>query len=438
MNFALAQSMIHRPRVLRGGKAPLYWKRQLSSLTEVLGSTPRKCDWIKDIADTHPRLLSAPLLGTCLTAVTSPRSPGVARSDNHAESPANHSWSTPVAGNQGKETTSERMASSKRQQIRSPAFADQKSDNPRRLEMASQLPRRASDSLLQRAAPDALHATENLIGIASSPPRARPGSPSVNASLKVTRSEWLHLVADRAAQKWISGWVFPSTRKSLSPAVPGNRSKKSHASAAGARAQALDAPASASSTTIETIILPALHDDWLLPIGGKQASPQLLASLVKRPISPVAGNIHRNKETFTAINSDSRRPPSSPDLLATEQRVLTNGPDISRPLDRMFDRQTPALPADGDRSFSLQPVLNSEEREQDASPNFAPTALTPALLPLLPPASAGAPVLPVAADTARRIAWRDEVAAHETDLSVLAAQVKRILDEEARRHGIDV
>ena len=104
----------------------------------------------------------------------------------------------------------------------------------------------------------------------------------------------------------------------------------------------------------------------------------------------------------------------------------------------MFDRQTPPVPADGDRSFSLQPVLNSEEREQGVSPNFAPTALTPALSPLLPPASAGAPVLPVAADTARRIAWRDEVAAHETDLSVLAAQVKRILDEEARRHGIDV
>ena len=435
MNFALAQSMVHRPRVLRGGKAPLYWKRQLSCLTEGLGSTPRKCDWVKEIAETHPRLLSEPLLGTCLTAVTSP---GVARSDSHDETSANHSRSTPVAGNRSKETTSERMASSKRQQIRSPAFADQKSDNVRRLEVASQLPRRVSDSLLQRAAPDALHATENLIGLTSSLPRSRPGSPSVNAPPKVTRSEWLHLVADRAAQKWIRGWVFPSTRKSLSPAAAGNRSKKSHASAAGARAQALDAPASGSSTTIETIIFPALHDDWLLPIGGKQASPQLLASLVKRPASPVAGNIHRNKETFTAINSDSRSLPSSPDLFATERRALTNGPDISRSLDRMFDRQTPPVPADGDRSFSLQPALNSEKREHGASPNFAPTALTPALSPLLPPASAGAPVLPVAADTARRIAWRDEVAAHETDLSVLAAQVKRILDEEARRHGIDV
>jgi hypothetical protein len=45
---------------------------------------------------------------------------------------------------------------------------------------------------------------------------------------------------------------------------------------------------------------------------------------------------------------------------------------------------------------------------------------------------------PVAAGAARQGARQDEAAAHGEDLSVLAVQIKRILDEEARRHGIDV
>src|SRR5262249_18485968 len=97
-----------------------------------------------------------------------------------------------------------------------------------------------------------------------------------------------------------------------------------------------------------------------------------------------------------------------------------------------------ALPSNPNLSSTLAPPINSEVREQRDSPELAPTVLTHDLSPLLPPASAGSPALPVAAEAARRIAWRDEVEAHSTDLSVLAAQMKRILDEEARRHGIDV
>jgi hypothetical protein len=44
----------------------------------------------------------------------------------------------------------------------------------------------------------------------------------------------------------------------------------------------------------------------------------------------------------------------------------------------------------------------------------------------------------VASAVARHGARRDEASAPENDLSQLAAQMKRILDEEARRHGIDV
>lgn len=436
MNFALAKSMVRRPRALSGGKAPLYWKREMSYLTEGLGSMPRRCDWVSEIAQTHPRLLSGPLLGACLTAVTANK---VAGSDGNDESPDNGLTSPHLFSNRSKEVATEPTAFSKRKQIRSPAVTNRESEAARHFETVSQLPRRAPDSLLRRAVPDTLHVTEDLIRPVSLLPHGGASSPPVNSSQNITRSEWLRLVADRAAKRWTSDGIFHSTRKYSSPAVVVNPNEESHAPVVITRSQTSSAPAPA---TVETIFLPSLQDDWLLPIVGQQASPQLLTSLVKHPRTErgTPEKIGRSKETFNGINSEPSGLGSSPDPLATGRRSFTDGPEFSRPLDRMFDRQSPALPADSDRrpSFLPESTFSSEEREQRTSPNLAPTVLTPALSPLLPPASAGAPVAPVAADTARRIAWRDEVEAHETDLSVLAAQVKRILDEEARRHGIDV
>jgi hypothetical protein len=59
------------------------------------------------------------------------------------------------------------------------------------------------------------------------------------------------------------------------------------------------------------------------------------------------------------------------------------------------------------------------------------------LPPLLPPPLVGMPVLPIALATAREGA-RDEAREAAEDLDALAAKIKLILDEEARRHGIDV
>lgn len=441
MNFALVQNIVRRrPRALRGGKAPLYWKRELSNLTEGLGSMPRRCDWVGEIAETHPRLLSEPLLGTCLTAVTSTR---VARSDSNDDAPENRLTSPSLTSNRGKEFESEPAALSQRKQIRSPAATNQKSEGARHFEMASQLPRRVPDSLLRHAAPDALHFAENLIGSTSSLPHGGASSPPVNSSQKMTRLEWLQVVADRAARRWTNDWIFPSTRKYSSPAVTVAWYNKSRAPEASPQSRASDTTASAPPATVETNFLPLLNDDWLLPIGGQQASPQLLTSLVKHPRTErgTPEQIHRSTETFNGINSEPRGLPSSPDPLTTGRRSFAEGPEFSRPLEKMFDRQSPDLAANSDRTLQSSPpesTINCEEREQRASPDLAPIALTPALSPLLPPSSAGSPVMPVAADTARRIAWRDEVEAHETDLGVLAAQMKRILDEEARRHGIDV
>jgi hypothetical protein len=76
--------------------------------------------------------------------------------------------------------------------------------------------------------------------------------------------------------------------------------------------------------------------------------------------------------------------------------------------------------------------LTSDESARAAQPIVAQY-----LPSLLPPQSNKSSILPIAANTARLGAQKEALGA-EDDLSILAAKIKRILDEEARRLGISV
>src|SRR5262249_9997132 len=98
-------------------------------------------------------------------------------------------------------------------------------------------------------------------------------------------------------------------------------------------------------------------------------------------------------------------------------------------------------PARLDLSLSNDSDSEREEVEWPPPARIAPPATAPSLAPLLPPQMPGAIAPPVAAATARPGPRGQETAARpEEGLSDgrLAAKLKRILDEEARRHGIDV
>lgn len=64
--------------------------------------------------------------------------------------------------------------------------------------------------------------------------------------------------------------------------------------------------------------------------------------------------------------------------------------------------------------------------------------LDAALPPLLPSKDAGAPAPWKAPAQVPALVGRPDAETPEEDLGRLAANLKRILDEEARRHGIDV
>ena len=70
-------------------------------------------------------------------------------------------------------------------------------------------------------------------------------------------------------------------------------------------------------------------------------------------------------------------------------------------------------------------------------PRFAPPRLTPTLPPLQPTQQPHIPGTPVATLAAQHSAQREAAPAHEST-DDLARLIKQILDEESRRHGIDV
>ena len=90
-----------------------------------------------------------------------------------------------------------------------------------------------------------------------------------------------------------------------------------------------------------------------------------------------------------------------------------------------------ALPATASRTGDVTGEPESRAR-------IVPPVVAPSLPPLLPSQGVSMPSPPVAAAIVRQGARREETPAAEDDLNMLAAKIKRILDEEARRHGIDV
>jgi hypothetical protein len=72
------------------------------------------------------------------------------------------------------------------------------------------------------------------------------------------------------------------------------------------------------------------------------------------------------------------------------------------------------------------------------APRFAPPQIAPTLPSLRPVQWPSVELIPAAAFTAERSARREEVEAGPDDLDELSRKLRRILEEEARRHGIEV
>jgi hypothetical protein len=170
---------------------------------------------------------------------------------------------------------------------------------------------------------------------------------------------------------------------------------------------------------------PLLTEQWTIPLDGICASLDMLHRLATRENSP------RGIESGE-IGRHITRSQSSP---LEKPKALSPG-GFWRPGEE-------TIPSAGN-TFVPEPYVTGltqsaqpGERELEHLVSVVSPNPTPSLPSLLPPQGVGMRTLPVAATTARQAA-REEAALGTDDLDALADKIKLILDEQARRHGIDV
>lgn len=175
-----------------------------------------------------------------------------------------------------------------------------------------------------------------------------------------------------------------------------------------------------------------------LDVSGQTAPRAVLVRLIStmdssRPANRATGN-------QTAIHpapSDAREKKANPTVAAQQERIIDQ-PISGNELRRRAAYSTSA------HFTSARSVIEASEQEVNGSISIAGQAervSLPADFPLLPPLttprSSGVEPIPVAAAIATARARAESMAADD-DLDKLAAKIKLILDEQARRHGIDI
>lgn len=442
----------HSTAALSGGKSPACWWRDLVRKTEGLTAVRRGGAWVEEIRAIHPRLCEGPLLGTMLSVLTGRASqaqetqpktarPGKARFAR---------WENPLELNRNK-TTANASTSSPFQ----PKVSNRQSGAKRKVfgetpagcsaQTLSKLQAQADGSLLNRLAGG------NLVFESTEPQQA--GSSPVKGKHDVAfgGTEQKQTRSFSATGKSSAAVFPPACRESAARQDWLNRlgqragkamTQKQPDTTGSAKLAQDDAQVSGQS--------PSLQEQWSMPLDGMCASLDLLNRLVQEDLPGGEGNsgraLPRSSRGQPPPSSEKPRPPR-PIEKSDEFSQRSDSWDgwHGEPASGANDFESKGTPPDtaraGSTLFAPEPGADGQvghgEGETKSSAPIIPPNVTPSLPDLLPPQRVGAQPLPVAAGTARRGA-REEAAMNMDDLDTLAGKVKQILDEQARRHGIDV
>jgi len=444
MNPAISQLQLFPTQtgVLSGGQAPAHWKREVACETDRLAMVLRKCRWVNAVVQIRASLLEQPLLGNCLSEITSgnssesqvdttepiqfkrqSRQPAFSSRGSVApEAPERPRNMDQFADARESLSPGERLMRSQRGgQSGDDTGSRAQGDEPFRLpvsaESVCQFPVQAGASLLTRLAPpvDVSKQEEKPAKWLTSLPINRPASLSpVSTSSPQHQQDWRRLIANRATKTMLRDW-----------------------SSAEVSASAPDTPATTPGSDLSDA--PLLEPQWAMVPSGQRAAAEILHRLAQQSSVPKVSELTRLE--VASANNEKSFSQSSIHVSPTAKYTLRSEEvdPGAKPREGILAARDRSALQETDPGFQAQfhPDAHGGERVR-SSEHFAPPSLTPSLPQLLPAVGPGAGTSPIAADAARYSAWRDEVNAQEKDLSLLAAQVKRILDEEARRHGIDV
>jgi len=390
----------HGLSALAGGRAPVWWSRQLARETARLADLARSGAWLGRFGTLWPTLLDQPLWGKSLGLLTA-----------ETASPPDVVEPEPDA----------RRAPPRPQLVERPAG---------RLTPRVDLP-------VGRAAPGP------AAGVASSPPTALPHQ------------------AGRALLERLSGPALPPAPpdaervrpqpqgEALTPAVrdaadrlgqdlaqrPGQIPRASAVEGGGLPAGTKQPGGYARPELPGTVADRGVPQPaaWSTRLDGPTAPPELLVWLAggrdQAAVAEQRGSQATQAETGEALRGENIESLARADLDGSRPFPSPVIPP-SRAAD-VFARLREAASESG--AGTMVPI----EGVTPAATEIAPPALAERLPPLTLPPKQGAPGLAVAA----AMAWagaQAEAGVPDDDLDVLAAKIKRILDEEARRYGIDV
>jgi hypothetical protein len=419
---------------LSGGRAPLCWQRLVARSAARLDFQRRSCAWVEALAKIRPKLRDGPLLGNCLTTLTTEaahlaqREPEVARppqaiANRLVESAARERQSASDADRPTRWPGVSPPTGWRTVPPRSPHLSDERGARQAIADLAG-LPQQASHRLLRRL----IGAEEPSLGVGPSnhsptlsaskiERRSSPGPPRAKPSRDGLLLRPEHFVKQRSVQ--ISE---DRQRAKLKPVSEGHKPAVRRAwredlvRRARHRLRRAGLPPPVQVERDEAV----LAEQWSAPIAGPTAPPHLLIQM--DGLSQHGG--------FGSSSGEHHHMASRP---APDHYVPESASNASGLADRI-------APPTTDTSVAMTPAIASRmgvEAEPLARTRIAPRAVTVMLPPLVSPKVVGMPAPSVAAASVLKGA-QVEVDATEDDLSVLAAKIRRILEEEARRHGIDV
>ncbi|MFN8475296.1 MAG: hypothetical protein U0822_24145 [Anaerolineae bacterium] len=396
--------MARRQPPLRAAQAMAAYGRQMAQRTAWIACLGRGSRWLEPLLAPHHPLRPGPLLGTTLSVLTAEvDQPAEARPEQTRRpvrlperrdeaargrlSPAGEAAEVPVASHPEPRRGVSGLPGRWQADLQSP---------PGAARAVADLPRQAPSALLASFAGAAPNVVARRV--------PRPG-PLGELAARMGRG-WQAPVVERVKRVAAGGESRPVSRPSASLPAPIAAAWSTRLSGPTAPLSLLKRAANLAPASLRDERAPAR------PNGTAAASPSAAPQVAAQLPSVVP----------QAAAPSSPAPPARESWdapLVTEEGVPF-APSLWGMLDYPIAASATALPPP----------------DQETTVRVVNPTLAPRLPFLMPSEPGGPPDLPIAAATARQGAMAE--AAAEEDLEALAVKLKRILNEEARRHGIGV
>jgi len=385
-----------------GGRAPNCWQRELARRTTRLEALQRMCAWVQTLTAVRPRLRQEKLFGRCLETLVEPGAPAA---PTEMETPPSRRPAANFSNGRDRVHAAPNLAPCDERlkpDTRPMPAAPISCEKPVLIPVPLQLARQVNRDLLQCLAGEkAARALAVLPSTRHHPAKAQNAAPP-------------------GAKKFSPGAPENKRKQSLGvlPEVNAETvARKNGLHEAGQRVERLlrrnvthDFSNSTAGVEAEKQIAP-----WAVLLNGPAASMELLYSLLgnhgadHHEARSSASATRRSRTSSRDSADQAKAAPVSPHEQQTPSVSSSRVHDLRN--DSVNAREPLHLPASWPEAGSPTASLSMRDEEKSSS------SLTRMILP-----NAG----PEAQTKA------------EDGLDQLAAKIKRILDEEARRHGIDV